>query len=89
MTKSGTSHAFASIVTMVVGAAITEYLKKYFPSIFKVLEDVARYISTFLFNIAHINIPPVYFTPFFVIFILAFIWGILYHLFRYRGKGDK
>jgi hypothetical protein len=88
MKVSGFSHAMASIVTMVVGAAITEYLKKYFPSIFRFLERVGRWISYFIFNKTNINIPPFYFVPFFVIFTLAFFWGMLYHFIRHGRKKE-
>ena len=88
MKISGASHALASIITMVIGAAITEYLRRYFPSFFRILESMARFVSKFIYNKTNINIPPIYFTPVFVIFTLAFIWGMLYHLIRHGRNRD-
>ena len=83
--KSGVSHTLAAIIATIVGAIFIEYLKIWTPGIFNLLNKLGIAASHWLYKYVGVTIPQQVFVPLFVTSLLAFVWGVLYHMARF-GK---
>ena len=84
--KSGLSHGLAAFLSMMVGSLMISYFKSFFPSLIDFLEQTAARAGSWLEGQIGIAPNPDIFVPAFVGFILAFLWGMLYHRIRHGGK---
>lgn len=87
--KSGFSHAFAALTGLVAGELLLFYLRPSFPAVTASLEGRAERFSLWLADTYKVQVAPQIFVPALVAFVLAFLWGITYHLIRHgrRGRG--
>jgi hypothetical protein len=87
MRWSGVSHSMAAVVGVLFSAALVEYSRPYFPVLYTNLESFALDFSGFVEESTGLRVNPVFFVPLFVLVVLGFCWGWLYHRFRHGRAG--
>lgn len=80
--KSGFSHGLAAFFAMIVAAIVIDFFRPLFPTLYKFLINLGLVVANFINGKLGTHIDPVIFTVGFITFILAFIWGVLYHFAR-------
>lgn len=84
--KSGFSHSLGSVILLVVGAVLVEYLKPSFPGIIRPLEWFADRLAGAIQTTLGISVAPQIFGPLIILFVLSFVWGTLYHFARHGRR---
>lgn len=84
--KTGTSHAMAAFLLMIVSAIIIKYLEhhKMFAKLMQTLNSYAAEFSAFLAHSFDIFISTNIMVMIFITSFLCFIWGFIYHITRIR-----
>jgi hypothetical protein len=80
-TKTGSSHALASFVTLILGALLSKYIWELVPS----LGDVSLRVMTFIIAVTGASIPTnEQFAGTVVVMVaISFVWGVVYHFGRH------
>lgn len=86
--KNGVSHSFATLLLTLISALLIGYLKYIgmFEVIFDYMDLIFFNFSNWLAKFFDIEISYEIFIPVFVASVLASIWGIIFHIARYRRK---
>lgn len=84
--KSGFSHSFGSVILLVVGAVLVEYLKPFFPQIIEPLDWFAGNLAGAIEAVLGISVAPQIFGPLVILFVLSFVWGSIYHFARHGRR---
>lgn len=84
--KTGVSHSSATLLLTIVGTLLTEYLRHLgvFRHVFEFLEMVSVHFSSLLRALFNLNVRQDVLVPAVVASLLAFLWGVVFHLIRYR-----
>lgn len=81
--KAGFSHAFATLLSLLVGKVLASYLKPWFPKLIKPLEAAAARTESWFESRLGVELSSDIFLPTCIGLFLAFIWGVLYHYVRH------
>lgn len=82
--KSGSSHAFSTLLLTILAAVFVQYLKEvmFFHYLFRINEVVSVYVASFLSYFFSVSIPALMIEYLFFAFFLSFLWGVVYHYSR-------
>jgi len=82
--KSGASHSLATLLLAIISALLIHYLKHVgiFENIFGSLHKLSFRFSAWLNKSFNIEITHELFPIIFVAALLAFVWGVIFHLTR-------
>ena len=81
--KSGVSHGFAALLGLLAGELVVTYVRPVFPPFVTALEKGAQWVAAFLNAVTGTKVAAEVFVPAVVVFLLAFLWGVIYHLARH------
>jgi hypothetical protein len=77
--KSGASHASAALVSIILGAVISSYIKVYAEPVARVTETIGSLVVTQV----GLPLPEEMSGVLVVVVILSFVWGVAYHIARH------
>ena len=77
--KSGFSHAFAALISIVIGSVISSYIEMYAKPVGRITEEVGTVLTS---NIG-LSLSEDVSGVLVIVAILSFIWGVAYHLARH------
>ena len=81
--KSALSHTAAAFGAMIAGKLCVEYVKKYFPDLFKTLDSAAASLIDMAQSVLPFAVDTQLAAAVLVGLTLAFVWGWLYHYVRH------
>lgn len=77
--KTGGSHSFAAFASMIVGTVISRYIWETIPSFARLSENV----GSLLLSVTGVTYSAQFVGGLLIASVLAFAWGVLYHLKRH------
>ena len=82
--KTGTSHALATLLLTLLSALLIHFLRDVgvFEKIFNFLLQISYNFSQWLENSTNITVSHEIIPVLFVATVLAFVWGMVFHLIR-------
>jgi len=82
--KTGSSHALATLLLTVISAILIEFLRElgYISLIIRYLDGVAGYLAHTISSSFNVPISGQFFTIVLTSSVLAFIWGMVFHVSR-------
>lgn len=82
--KTGFSHSMATLLLTILSALLIYFLRDVgiFERIFDYLTGVSYRVSIWFERIFHVSISYEIFPIIFVAAVLAFLWGVIYHISR-------
>lgn len=84
MTKSAVSHGAVTIVAIIFGAILTEWLKPGLPGLYEFFHNLGVGISELINRIFGVQTAPAAFTPIFISMLIGVGWGLFYGVIRHR-----
>jgi hypothetical protein len=86
--KTGSSHALATLILTVISAILIEFLRElgFISVVISYLDGVAGYLSNSISNTFNVPISGHFFSIVLTSSILAFVWGMVFHVSRGTPK---